>query len=73
MGIQIETTIYGEQIARELVNNPEELACALIAMFVCDVADLGAEVAACTWRGAEIAAFLRSMADAIDAGGGDEL
>jgi hypothetical protein len=73
MGIQIETTVYGKQIGRELASNPEELAYALNAMSEWDGANLGSEVAAFIWSDTHVAAFLRSMADAIDAGGGDEL
>lgn len=74
MGIQIETTIYGDQIGRALANDPEELAYALKAMSEWDGAELGADIAAIYVWGThtEIAAFLRAMADEIDAGGRDD-
>ena len=67
MGIQIETTVYGAQLGRELSCNPEELAYALEELIECDAARLGREVADLGPYGksAEIAAWLRGFANAI--------
>jgi len=70
MGIQIDITLYGSQIAGGMANEPEEFAYFLNEMAATDAATLGAEV----WghapydRTDEIVAWLRALADAIEAG-----
>ena len=72
MGIQIETTIYGGTIGRALANDPEELAYALAEMSRDDATLLGTEIVASAPYGScdRIVTFLRCLADAIEAEGG---
>jgi hypothetical protein len=69
MGIQIETTVYGPQLARELAAEPEEFAYALQELLDFDAAKLGAEIYGDISYGEtdNIVGWLRSFADAIEA------
>ncbi len=69
MGIQIETTVYGPQLARELATSSEEFAYALQELLDFDAAKLGAEVYGDITYGKtdNIVDWLRAFADAIEA------
>lgn len=73
MGIQIETTIYGAQIGRELAGEPEELRYALEELTGYDAARLGREVAEVGFfqDRDETATWLRNFADALSSEGSD--
>lgn len=71
MAIHLQISVSGPQIGRELADDPEELAYALTEMAAWDGAELGAQVAEMMpfGKAAEVAAFLRWMAEAIEKGG----
>lgn len=67
--ISLYLSVSGGQLASELANDPEEMACALKELTEWDGAELGEQVAEYMYvsDAAEVAAFLRGFLEKIEA------